>query len=224
MSRTTVVVACAAALSCAALAPAVGLNTPHHATSVSAGGHAHAGHTADHTTSGAMAVVRGVDGKRHGTVRLRQTSDGVHVTARLHGLPSDSEFHGFHVHSEGSCVPGDPEDPFQSAGGHYPGDEPVDPEDPVFHAQHAGDMPPLLASAAGHASTSFVTDRFSVDELMEGNGSAVMVHADPDNFANIPADRYRSRTRAGVPDKETRTGGDSGDRMACGVVSHGGAR
>ncbi len=158
-------------------------------------------------------MVRGVDGERHGKVVLRQTGDGVQVTARLHGLSSG--FHGFHVHEVGSCEPGDPATPFLDAGGHYPGTTGKQ------HAAHAGDMPPLLVSAAGHASTTFVTGRFSVAELTAGNGSAVMVHEDPDNFANIPRDRYRSRTRAGVPDLMTRTGGDSGDRMACGVVSAG---
>ena len=216
MSRTTVVVACAAALSCAALAPAVGLGTAHQATPSSAAGLAHAGHTAGHTGGVATAVVRGVDGERHGTVRLRQTSHGVQVTARLHGLPAG--FHGFHVHSTGVCDPEAADGPFATAGGHYPGDEPIDPDHPVVHAGHAGDMPSLLATEGESAHISFVTDRFSVEELMDADGSAVMVHAGADNFANIPADRYRSRTRMGVPDPTTLTGGDSGDRMACGVV------
>jgi Cu-Zn family superoxide dismutase len=216
MSRTTVVVACAAALSCAALAPAVGLGTAHQATPSFAAGHAHAGHTAGHTGDAATAVVRGVDGERHGTVRLRQTSHGVQVTARLHGLPAG--FHGFHVHSTGVCDPEAADGPFATAGGHYPGSTGSE------HAAHAGDMPSLLAvGEGGRAHAMFVTDRFSVEELMDADGSAVMVHAGADNFANIPADRYRSRTRMGVPDPTTLTGGDSGDRMACGVVRHGGA-
>ena len=168
---------------------------------------------AGHAARQATAVVRGVDGERHGRVWLQQTGDGVRVTARLHGLPSG--FHGFHVHATGVCDPEAADGPFASAGGHYPGSTGSE------HAAHAGDMPSLLVTGGGSAHVSFVTDRFSVEELLDADGSAVMVHAGADNFANIPGDRYRSRTRAGVPDAETLKGGDSGDRMACGVVGAG---
>ncbi len=47
-------------------------------------------------------------------------------------------------------------------------------------------MPSLLAvGEGGRAHAMFVTDRFSVEELLDADGSAVMVHADADNFANI---------------------------------------
>src|SRR5688572_31115607 len=56
---------------------------------------------------------------------------------------------------------------------------------------HAGDMPSLLVTADGHAWTSFLTDRFTLDELRDGDGSAVMVHAGKDNFANIRSEEHR---------------------------------
>jgi Cu-Zn family superoxide dismutase len=156
-------------------------------------------------------VVRGVGGERHGKVWFRQTGHGVQVTARLHGLPSG--FHGFHVHTTGVCDPEAAEGPFATAGGHYPGMTGAE------HAEHAGDMPSLSATGdGGKAYLSFVTDRFSVDELLDADGSAVMVHAGADNFANIP-DRYTSSLSGTTgPDAETLKGGDSGDRLACGVV------
>jgi superoxide dismutase, Cu-Zn family len=48
---------------------------------------------------------------------------------------------------------------------------------------------------------------------MDDEGTAVMVHAGPDNFANIP-ERYAPNG----PDADTLKTGDSGDRIACGVV------
>jgi superoxide dismutase, Cu-Zn family len=55
------------------------------------------------------------------------------------------------------------------------------------------------------------TDRFSIADLRDADGSAVMVHSGADNFANIPA-------RYGGPDQETLSTGDAGSRLACGVV------
>lgn len=114
-------------------------------------------------------------------------------------------FHGFHIHTVGQCDPaGDP--PFSSAGGHYPGMEGVN------HDDHAGDMPSVYINQDGSAEMYFVTDRFTVEELFDEDGSAVMVHGGADNFANIP-ERY------GTPDQETLNTGDSGPRVACGVVT-----
>jgi superoxide dismutase, Cu-Zn family len=61
-------------------------------------------------------------------------------------------------------------------------------------------------------------DRFSIDQLLDGDGSAMVVHAAADNYANIPT-RYHSHD-ADVfgPDLTTLSAGDSGDRIACGKV------
>ena len=78
-------------------------------------------------------------------------------------------------------------------------------------------MPSLLVTADGRAYSSFVTDRFTLADLRDTDGSAVMVHAGRDNFANIPSDRYTSATGA-VPDTMTLATGDAGARAACGVI------
>jgi len=55
-----------------------------------------------------------------------------------------------------------------------------------------------------------------VNDLFDADGSAVIVHASPDNYANIPT-RY-----VATPDSTTFGTGDAGGRVACGVVTHGG--
>jgi len=57
------------------------------------------------------------------------------------------------------------------------------------------------------------TDRFTVPDLLDADGSAVIVHAAPDNLGHIPA-----RYAAGGPDAATLATGDAGGRLACGVV------
>jgi Cu-Zn family superoxide dismutase len=72
-------------------------------------------------------------------------------------------------------------------------------------------MPVLLVNNGGTGEASFETDRFTLKDLFDKNGSAFIVHALPDNYANIP-ERY------GDVDQETLATGDSGDRIACGAI------
>ena len=76
----------------------------------------------------------------------------------------------------------------------------------------------LLVLDDGTAEAQFATDNFTIAELFDADGSAIIVHAAPDNFANIPT-RYQSTTE-GVfgPDSATLGTGDAGARVACGVV------
>ncbi len=150
----------------------------------------------------ARAAVVNAAGKTIGTVRFDRggRSRAVRVTVRVRQLPPG--FHGFHVHAVGRCqAPG-----FTSAGPH------LNPAG-ANHPQHAGDMPPLLVTRRGEAEARFVTDRFSIADLRDADGSAVIVHAQPDNQANIPPDRYDPD-----PDQMTLDTGDSGPRLACGRV------
>jgi Cu-Zn family superoxide dismutase len=137
----------------------------------------------------------------------------------LRSLPAG--FHGFHIHEFGQCEPDASDGPFTSAGGHYnPGGTNHGGYDDQSHGHtipHAGDMPSVLVGADGRAQLSFVTDMFTVAELRDVNGSAVMVHENADNFANIPDDRY-STTEGPGPDSTTKKTGDAGNRIACGVI------
>jgi len=115
-------------------------------------------------------------------------------------------FHGFHIHGVGSCDPSG-ERAFASAGGHVHADGQA-------HGQHMGDLPSLLASESGVALLITMTDRFTLEDLMDADGSAVIIHASADNFGNIPADRYD-------PDavEMTLNTGDAGGRVGCGVIT-----
>ena len=149
-----------------------------------------------------VAALHNVAGERVGTATLTQVRDLLRVQAEVWGLPPG--FHGFHVHAVGSCD-ATTAAPFTSAGSHLnPGGH--------DHAEHAGDMPVLYVLADGTASLSFLTDRYSVADLVDPDGSALIVHALPDNYANIPT-RY-----AAAPDAMTLATGDAGGRLACGVI------
>ncbi|QBR91356.1 superoxide dismutase family protein [Nocardioides euryhalodurans] len=164
-------------------------------------------HATGHGHAVLQVVLRGTDGSKVGKVTLKQTGDTVVVKGRAEALTPG--FHGFHIHAIGICDPAAAAGPFTSAGGHYTGGD-------TTHGNHAGDMPPLLVMDDGEASAQFVTDRFGLAELRDLDGSAVMVHAGPDNLANIPT-RYSA---AGVPgpDAATLATGDAGARVACGVI------
>ncbi|MEA2142201.1 MAG: superoxide dismutase, Cu-Zn family [Solirubrobacteraceae bacterium] len=112
-------------------------------------------------------------------------------------------FHGFHIHATGSCVG----PAFTSAGGHLKATD-------QNHGDHIGDMSSLLVKRNGTATLLLTTDRFKLADLRDADGSAVMVHAGPDNYANIPP-RYAP---AG-PDQMTLDTGDSGARVVCGAIA-----
>ncbi|MBI2089332.1 MAG: superoxide dismutase family protein [Deltaproteobacteria bacterium] len=147
----------------------------------------------------AKADLRNAKGEKVGALTLTQEMDGVKVAVEASNLPPG--FHGFHIHAVGKCEP-----PFTSAGGHFnPGGQ--------NHPHHAGDLPNLLVNADGKASAVLKTARFKVADLFDADGSALIIHADPDNHANI-ASRYRPD-----PDQATLSTGDAGGRIACGVIS-----
>jgi Cu-Zn family superoxide dismutase len=148
----------------------------------------------------ASATLMNAAGETVGRVRMRERRrDGVVlVRARVHDLAPG--FHGFHIHTTGRCdAPA-----FTTAGGHF---NPAG----ATHNAHAGDLPSLLVNADGTAMLATTTDRFSIADLRDVDGSAVMMHSGPDNFANIPP-------RYGTADQETLNTGDSGSRVACGIV------
>jgi Cu-Zn family superoxide dismutase len=151
----------------------------------------------------ASATLMNAEGDRIGRVWFKQSRDSVSVIAHVGDVPPG--FHGFHIHAVGRCEPPS----FTSAGGH------LNPED-SDHGDHAGDLPSLLVQEDGTAYLMTVTDRFSVDDLRDADGSAVMVHSGRDNFANIP-DRYVGPEGPG-PDAESLGTGDAGSRLACGEV------
>ena len=147
----------------------------------------------------ARVLLRDASGNPVGVAKLTEDDGEVLVRATVHDLPAG--FHGFHVHANGECVA-----PFTSAGGHF---NPT----AATHPSHAADMPVLLVNSDGTGEARFKTDRYDVADLFDANGSALVIHAKPDNYANIPTDRYDPD-----PDATTLATGDAGGRIACGVV------
>lgn len=127
----------------------------------------------------------------NGEVLFRTTHRGVLVTAQIEGLPRgggcENPIFGFHIH-EGDMCSGNSEDPFKNVGGHY---NPLN----CPHPYHAGDMPPLF-TAGGFAYLSFLTSRFTVDEII---GRTVIIHGSPDDFTTQPS-------------------GNAGMKIACGKI------
>src|SRR5205807_6105632 len=119
-------------------------------------------------------------------------------------------FHGLHLHSKGLC---EPATGFSTAGPH------VNPSN-GNHPGHAGDLPSLFARSDGVARGRFLTDRLTLAELLDADGTAVIVHADPDNFANLTAYQSTDQLAPGADDM-TRATGDAGARALCGVVTVG---
>ncbi len=115
-------------------------------------------------------------------------------------------FHGIHIHSVGTCDTSG-ERAFASAGGHLHADGET-------HGQHMGDLPSLLVTQGGAGVLVFAADGFTLDDLLDADGSAVIIHAGPDNYGNIPAERYDPDA-----DETTLNTGDAGGRVACGVFA-----
>lgn len=136
--------------------------------------------------------------KEVGTVTISETASGrLHVMIEMTDLPPGA--HGFHIHEIGQC---DPAGGFESAGGHYAGEK----EHGVMAegGPHPGDFPNVNVGQDGVLKAEFFTDSVSLGEggenpLMDDDGSAIVVHADPDDYSSQPS-------------------GEAGDRIACGVI------
>lgn len=146
----------------------------------------------------AASALRDQAGALIGSVTFVRTDGGTQVRADLWSMTPG--FHGFHIHAVGTCT-----DDFSSAEGHWN-------RAGTSHAHHDGDMPALYVKADGTATLRFESDRFSVAELLHEDGSAVIVHALPDNLGHIPT-RYATE-----PDATTLNTGGAGSRVACGAI------
>lgn len=126
-----------------------------------------------------------------GTVSFYKTPKGTLVLSEISNLPcnksvcKDSIF-AMHIH-DGDCTD-DGITPFPNSGTHY---------NPKMceHPYHAGDLPPLFCSN-GYALCMFLSDRFTVDEIL---GKAVIIHDSKDDFTTQPS-------------------GNSGEKIACGKI------
>src|SRR5213596_424193 len=131
--------------------------------------------------------------KVSGTVTFTPVADGVQVHAELTGLTPGK--HGFHVHEFGDCSAADA----SSAGAHFnPTNQPHAAPDAT--ARHVGDMGNIEAETSGAAKLDYLDHHMSLaNDDRSILGRSVVVHAKADDLKSQPA-------------------GDSGARVACGVI------
>src|SRR6267143_6891482 len=131
--------------------------------------------------------------KVSGTVTFTEVADGVQVLAEITGLTPGN--HGFHVHEFGDCSAADA----SSAGAHFnPTNNPH--AGPDAADRHVGDMGNVEADASGKATLEYVDHQISLTtDERSVIGRSVIVHAKADDLKTQPA-------------------GDSGVRIACGVI------
>jgi len=142
----------------------------------------------------AIAVLHPTAGSKvSGTVTFTEVADGVQVQAEITGLTPGN--HGFHVHEFGDCSAPD----VSSAGAHFnPTSKPHAGPDAL--ERHVGDMGNVEADASGTAKLDYVDHQISLTNDQESVIlRSVVVHAKADDLKSQPA-------------------GDSGTRIACGVI------
>ena len=137
------------------------------------------------------------DGNSVGTAELIEEEDALRIMVDAKNLPEGT--HGFHFHEKGVCEAPD----FESAGGHF---NPTGASHGLDHEDgpHAGDLPNLEVGPDGTVKEEFFVDNLTLlageeNSLFHEGGTSLVIHAEAD-------------------DGKTQPSGNSGDRIACGVV------
>ena len=145
----------------------------------------------------AEAVIKDKDGKQVGVATLIQTPEGTRIAVTGYRLTPGTR--GLHIHEVGLCQGPD----FASAGGHFnPGGKKHGKLNP--EGAHAGDLPNLVTGDAGDGTIDVTTKAVTLSpgptSLLGGKGTSIVLHAMPDDDRTDPI-------------------GNSGARVACGVVT-----
>ncbi|MCL2625462.1 MAG: superoxide dismutase family protein [Cystobacterineae bacterium] len=130
------------------------------------------------------------DGVVQGSILFKEEEGGVRLIAEVSGLTPG--WHGFHIHETGDCSAPD----FSSAGGHF---NPQQVDHGKVGEGHAGDLPSLEADADGNAKLDELLTCITLTGEHSIVGRALIVHANPDDYAAQPT-------------------GNAGPRVACAVI------
>ena len=152
-------------------------------------------------------------GAEVGSARFHVRPDGSVKGRVTVQLPTDSpEFHGLHLHANAAatgCVPGTG---FTGVGGHWDAGG-------HQHGNHTGDLPSAQRQSDGEAEVVIEVDKFTAADIA---GKAIIVHAGPDNFGNVPLgtapNQYTDNGTAYSGTGGTAATGNAGARFACGVI------
>jgi superoxide dismutase, Cu-Zn family len=144
----------------------------------------------------AKAPLFDATGKAVGSAKIRAKGAALIVTVKAKAM--EQGVHGIHIHAVGLC-----EGPaFKTAGGHWnPTMKQHGRENPM--GAHEGDLPNLTVDASGKGHLTFDIPAASLkgeNGLLDADGAAIVIHAKPDDYRTDPS-------------------GNSGDRIACGVLA-----
>src|SRR5918999_1716111 len=138
-----------------------------------------------------------------GEATLSETPNGVLIRLSLRQKPEGISpgTHAIHIHNVGKCEP-----PFKSAGDHF---NPMNKKHGFFgkDGKHIGDLPNIHVPDNAPLTVEFLVPQSSLGggktSLFDSDGSALVIHQGADDYTTDPA-------------------GNSGDRIACGVIEHSG--
>ncbi len=195
---------------------------PESTSATTTAGAAAAASTSTSKAPETKASLLAADQSPAGTVTFTAAPGGTEVDVKLvaNKAVKTGTFHGIHVHANddpanGEGCKADPAMPaptwFTAVDGHLKAGT-------ATHLDHTGDFPSVLVGKDGTASLRFTTDRFTPTEVV---GKAVVLHASPDNFGNVPTGTLPDQYTANAEAATTKTSGtgNAGDRMACGLIT-----
>ena len=141
----------------------------------------------------ASAVLKDPQGNEVGKVILIAVPTGILLDVDLSALPAGD--HALHIHGVGKCEPPS----FKSAGGHF---NPEEDEHGLMNeaGPHAGDMPNIHVPANGELRIEVLNEMVNLPMgLLDEDGSAIVIHAGPDDYVSNPAGAAGPRIACGVP-------------------------
>lgn len=143
----------------------------------------------------AAAALATATGQPAGRATATEVAGGLRVTLDVMGMPPGT--HGAHLHTVGRCDPPG----FESAGPHW---NPAATKHGSMNPQgpHAGDLPNLTVGPDGRGTLAVTLAGATLDGALDADGTAVIVHAAADDLMTDPS-------------------GNSGGRVACGVLRAG---